>query len=244
MAEKEATVFTATITAADTTGGGGGQQQQPGQAGAGAGGGEGGEGGERAGGVGAGLGPDGRELVGPPGERRRELEEAEAEAVVVTKYLVKWEGLPYAECTWETAEDIIRAGGRRRARVCFGDGRDCVGMGVNWVWQVGEGRGDVAITPLSVCPSTHILGSPGTLPPAHYTTSSRAHRLSGPTTLAPPPHAPTPPAPPLRRLGPDRQLPPARAAAAGAGPRRGGGAQAVPHQGHARAGAAAQLPQW
>eukprot|EP00198_Chlamydomonas_reinhardtii_P013917 XP_001703254.1 chromodomain-helicase-DNA-binding protein [Chlamydomonas reinhardtii] len=65
----------------------------------------------RAGGVGAGLGPDGRELVGPPGERRRELEEAEAEAVVVTKYLVKWEGLPYAECTWETAEDIIRAGG-------------------------------------------------------------------------------------------------------------------------------------
>lgn len=28
----------------------------------------------------------------------------------VTKYLVKWEGLPYAECTWETMEDINQAG--------------------------------------------------------------------------------------------------------------------------------------
>ncbi len=29
----------------------------------------------------------------------------------VTKYLVKWEGLPYAECTWEAKEDVIKAGG-------------------------------------------------------------------------------------------------------------------------------------
>lgn len=29
----------------------------------------------------------------------------------VTKYLVKWEGLPYAECTWEAKDDVIKAGG-------------------------------------------------------------------------------------------------------------------------------------
>jgi hypothetical protein len=29
-----------------------------------------------------------------------------------TRYLVKWEGLPYAECTWEAEEDVSRAAHR------------------------------------------------------------------------------------------------------------------------------------
>lgn len=27
------------------------------------------------------------------------------------RYLIKWKGLPYVECTWELTEDIIKAGG-------------------------------------------------------------------------------------------------------------------------------------
>lgn len=38
-----------------------------------------------------------------------QMEQDEGEEPV-TKYLVKWEGLPYAECTWETMEDINQAG--------------------------------------------------------------------------------------------------------------------------------------
>lgn len=34
----------------------------------------------------------------------------EDELVSRTKYLVKWEGLPYCECTWEFEEDVLLAG--------------------------------------------------------------------------------------------------------------------------------------
>lgn len=27
------------------------------------------------------------------------------------RYLIKWKGLPYVECTWELTEDVVKAGG-------------------------------------------------------------------------------------------------------------------------------------
>lgn len=27
------------------------------------------------------------------------------------RYLIKWKGLPYVECTWELTEDVLKAGG-------------------------------------------------------------------------------------------------------------------------------------
>jgi chromodomain-helicase-DNA-binding protein 1 len=33
------------------------------------------------------------------------------------RYLVKWGGLPYGECTWETLDDVLRAGGQEAVRL-------------------------------------------------------------------------------------------------------------------------------
>ncbi|KIY94476.1 chromodomain-helicase-DNA-binding protein 1 [Monoraphidium neglectum] len=45
-----------------------------------------------------------------PPVRQVERVVAEREACA-TRYLVKWEGLPYAECTWEAEEDVVAATG-------------------------------------------------------------------------------------------------------------------------------------
>eukprot|EP00803_Ostreobium_quekettii_P001086 evm.model.scf_853EXC.5 EVM.evm.TU.scf_853EXC.5 scf_853EXC:28406-44371(+) len=47
-------------------------------------------------------------------EEHKQIERVVAERRTVhdeLKYLIKWQGLPYAECTWETSEDVFTAGG-------------------------------------------------------------------------------------------------------------------------------------